>query len=65
VTGTLKGKQRNTCGPYLVYNNNLQQIKIDKFTSSGLGTALTYTSTVDSAVQLLGSHEVYWWGWGK
>lgn len=62
VSGTLKGKQRNVFGSYLVYNSALNQIQFDKFTSAGF--TATYTSPVEAAVQYLGSHEYYWWGWG-
>jgi len=58
--GTLKGKQRGTFGSYFVYNNNLQQVQIDKLTSAGLTAA--YTTVAETAVQLLGAHEFYYWG---
>jgi hypothetical protein len=61
--GVLKGKQRNAFGSSIVYNNNLDQIRFDKFTSSGFAT--TYTTQAETAVQMLGSHEYYFWGWGK
>lgn len=63
VSRTLKGKQRNTFGSFNVYNENLQSVTIDKLTSSGFST--TYTTTAEDAVQLLGAHEFYWWGWGS
>lgn len=65
ATRVLMGKQRNVFGNYLVYNENLQQVTIDKFTSNGLGVDLTYTTTAETAVQLLGAHEFYWWGYGS
>lgn len=61
--GTLKGKQRGTFGGYLVYNNDLQSVQIDRMTSAGLGAK--YTTAAESAVELLGAHEFYWWGWGN
>jgi len=62
---TLQGKARNTFGSYLVYNEDLQSVTFDKLTSSGLGVDTTYTTTAEAAVQLLGAHEFYWWGWAN
>lgn len=36
---------------------------MDKLTSAGL--TATYTTTAETAVQLLGAHEFYWWGYGS
>lgn len=63
ASGSLTGKQRNTFGAYSFQNANLQSINIDKLTSSGLSTV--YTTAADSAVELLGAHEFYYWGWGQ
>jgi len=59
----LKGKQRNIFGSYLVYNKDHDEMQFDKLTSSGLTS--TYTTAAEGAVQYLGAHEVYWWGWGS
>jgi len=59
----LRGKQRNIFGSYLVYNKDLDQIQFDKLTSGGLGAK--YTVAAESAVEYLGAHEFYWWGWGS
>jgi len=63
ATGTIAGKQRGIFGAYSVYNNALDQLSFYKLTTSGL--ALTKAITVEAAVQYLGSHEYYWWGWGS
>jgi len=59
----LKGKQRNSFQTSIVYNNDLDTIKFEKFTSAGFST--TYTTQAETAVQMLGSHEYYFWGQGK
>ena len=63
ASGTLKGKQRNVFGSYLTYNDGLAAVQFDKLTSAGL--TATYTVAVEAAVQYLGSHEYYWWGYGN
>lgn len=59
TTGTLKGKMRNTFGPLIVMNSNLQQLQITSPDYS------TFTSTAETPVELLGAHEFYFWGWGN
>ncbi len=46
-----------------MFNKNLQSVRIQKLTSVGLTTA--YDTIADAAVQLLGAHEIYYWGWGQ
>lgn len=41
----------------------MQSVQIQKLTSSGLTTS--YTTAAETAVELLGAHEFYWWGWGQ
>lgn len=50
--GVLRGKQRSVFGSYLVYNEGLNTITFDKFTSSGLSSesSVTYTTTAEAAV---------------
>jgi hypothetical protein len=59
----LKGKQRNSFGSYIAYNNDLGTVQFDKFTSAGL--TASYTTVAETPIQMLGSHEYYYWGWGK
>lgn len=50
---------RNTFGPLVVMNENLQQLKITSPDYS------SWTSAVETPVELLGAHEFYYWGWGS
>jgi hypothetical protein len=59
VAGALKGKMRNTFGPLVVMNSNLQQMEITSPDYS------TFTSAVETPVELLGAHEFYYWGFGQ
>ena len=50
---------RNTFGPLIVLNSNLKQLEISSPDYS------TFTSAVETPVELLGAHEFYYWGWGQ
>ena len=49
---------RNTFGPLVVMNEDIRRLTIASPDYS------TYTSTAETAVELLGAHEFYYWGWG-
>ena len=50
---------RNTFGPLIIMNTDLNRIEITSPDYS------TWTSTAETAVEFLGAHEFYYWGWGK
>ena len=41
----------------------MNEVRFQKFTSGGLASD-TYTTTEEAAVEFLGAHEFYYWGWG-
>ena len=63
--GILKGKSRNTFGPYLVLNEDWNTLRFMGFQTSGSSTTWNneiLTTTGSQPIDLLGAHEVYWWG---
>jgi len=62
AANVLKGKQRNTFGPYMVVNKDLTTIEIWGFTTAAGDKTfkLWWTSTAEASVQYLGAHEFHW-----
>lgn len=68
VAGTLLGKQRNAFGSYIVVNKDPYQFEFWGYTATdadNVAWSLLFTTTAESSVQFLGSHEVYWWPYLK
>jgi len=68
VKPTLHGKQRNAFGSFIVVDKDPTQLEFYGYTATdadNVAWGLLFTTTAQSSVQFLGSHEFYWWPYTK
>lgn len=62
ASGVLQGKQRNTFGPYMVFNSDMDNIEVQGYTASGTDASWSslWISPDEASIEYVGSHEFYW-----